>query len=257
MRVNLRLIMAAAATICAGAGALNLAQAADDTADVFVGVSPNQWSFEITPYAWLPGLKGDVTVRGHEVSVDQDFSDIFKAVKFSSAVLGLARYNDWILWSQVDYMSLSTSQLDNPPARGELATRMTFYTVAGGYTFEGWSAGQKFDVLLGVQGFNAENTLTFYNIASFENSRNVVDATLIVRPSFRLTQHLLFNPTMSYGAGDSKDFYQLQPQFQYQFNKTWEARIGYRKMHYTIDSVRANRYDMNLAGPLIGFGATF
>jgi hypothetical protein len=49
----------------------------------------------------------------------------------------------------------------------------------------------------------------------------------------------------------------LQPQFQYQFNSTWEIRFGYRKLHYKLTGDRNNTLNLNLAGPLIGFGATF
>jgi hypothetical protein len=100
--------------------------------------------------------------------------------------------------------------------------------------------------------------LTLRRIVAVARSLGIsFDGTVIVRPSFRISQRWLFNPTVSVGGGDSKYFYQLQPQFQYQFSKTWEARFGYRKMHYTIDASRGARYDMNLSGPLIGFGATF
>src|SRR5258706_16173485 len=38
----------------------------------------DDWKFELTPYIWAVGLKGDVTVKGREGSVDKSFSDLIK-----------------------------------------------------------------------------------------------------------------------------------------------------------------------------------
>jgi hypothetical protein len=238
------------------AGAPYCTMAADDDPAIFV-TPTDAWSVEITPYAWLPGIKGDVTVRNTTVDVDQSFSDIFKSVKFAADALGIARYNNWVIYTQLDYFSLSTTQLENPPSRGSFATKETLYLVAAGYRVNGWSSGQTFDFLLGAQGLHTDNTLSFYQIGSFSNTNNIVDAVFMVRPSFQFSQHWLFNPTISVGGGDSKLTYQLQPQFQYQFNATWEMRFGYRRLSYNIDSHRGNNLDVRMSGPLIGFGATF
>ncbi len=84
------------------------------------------------------------------------------------------------------------------------------------------------------------------------------DTVLIVRPSIPISTRWRFNPTVQVGAGDSENTYQLQPQFQYDFSERWEARIGYRKLHYSINRGRADTaMDINLSGPLIGFGGVF
>lgn len=246
----------AATTLWVIAGAPLGAMAADSDPGIFV-TPTDAWSVEITPYAWLPGIKGDLTVRNFNVGVDQSFSDIFKSVKFAADALGIARYNNWLIYTQVDYFSLSTTQLENPPARGSLATKDTLYLVGAGYRINGWSSGQTFDLLLGAQGMHIDNTLTFDRLGRFSSSNNVVDAVVMLRPSFQFSQHWLFNPTMSIGGGDSKLTYQLQPQFQYQFNATWEMRFGYRRLSYNINSDRGNNLDVRMSGPLIGFGATF
>jgi hypothetical protein len=249
-----RILPAMALSIMASAP---LAATAAD-ADPGICVTPTDaWSVEITPYAWLAGINGNVTVRDRTVDVDQSFSDIFKSLKFAADALAIARYNDWLIYTQLDYFSLSTTQLKDPPSRGSLASKETLYLIGAGYRINGWSPGQTFDFLIGVQGLHVDNTLTFYQIGEFSNNRNIVDAVFMVRPSFQFSQHWLFNPTISVGGGDSKLTYQLQPQFQYQFNATWEMRFGYRRLSYNVDSSRGNNLDVRFAGPLIGFGATF
>jgi hypothetical protein len=256
--MNIRQRLTAAAVILIVAGVSCKVLAADSSADAPVFVTADdKWSFEITPYAWLAGIKGDLNVRGNDVGIDQSFTDIVKALKFAADALAIARYNNWLIYAQLDYFSLSTDKLEHPPARGTLAMKQGFYTAAGGYRFNGWKPGQTFDVLIGAQGIVLDNTLSLYQRGRESNTRSALDAVFVLRPSFQLSQHWLFNPTISVGGGDSNSTYQLQPQFQYQFNSTWEIRFGYRKLHYKFTGDRDNTLDLNLSGPLIGFGATF
>jgi hypothetical protein len=254
-RMNIKYsLVAAALLVCAGLPCSALA--ADDDSSLFVTAN-DTWSIEIVPYAWLPGIKGDITIRNTTVGVDQSFSDIFKSVKFASSALAIGRYNNWVLYTQLDYFSLSTTKLENAPSRGSLGSKELLYTQGFGYRINGWSSGQTFDILIGAQGLHADNKLSLYQFGSVSNSMNVVDAVLIFRPSFQLSQHWILNPTISVGGGDSKSTYQLQPQVQYQFNSTWEMRFGYRKLHYDINGSRGNNLNASLAGPLFGFGMTF
>ena len=256
MRVKHRFV---AALLMAVAGLPSIAWADSGDAPAVIATEGGGWSFELVPYAWLPGLRGDLTVRNRNVGIDQSFSDIFKTVKFAADGLGIARYNDWLIYTQVDYFDLSTSQLNNPPARGSFDTKETFYTVAAGKRWNGWTSGLTFDVLIGAQGLNIDNTLTFYRLGTFQRTRDNVDVIVMLRPSMQLSQHWVINPTFSGGGGGSNSTYQLQPQVQYQFNSTWGLRFGYRKMWYGFSGQRNpnDNLNMSLAGPLIGFGATF
>lgn len=66
------------------------------------------WEFRITPYGWLPSMKGTQTVRGRTSSVDASFIDVLEK---SDTLVGLmadfeARYGRWslladVVWSKV------------------------------------------------------------------------------------------------------------------------------------------------------------
>jgi hypothetical protein len=247
----------AAALLMAAVGLPFTAFAVSGDAPAVFVTKDDTWSIELVPYAWLPGLKGTVTVRDYSVGIDQSFSDIFKTVKFAADGMAIARYNDWLIYTQVDYFNLSTSQLSNPPARGSFDTKETYYTVAAGRRWNGWTSGLTFDFLIGAQGLNLNNTLTFYRFGSRQRTSDNVDIIAMLRPMMQLSQHWILNPTFSGGGGGSNSTYQLQPQVQYQFNSTWELRFGYRKMWYGFSGQRNGNNDLSLAGPLIGFGATF
>ena len=257
--INKKAVALATAVWLTAAALLPLQALADNAGNngMYATATTNDWHFEITPYVWTPGMTGTITVHDHPFAVDESFNDIFKVVKFALSGLAVANYQQWLVWTQIDYMYLNTDKLDNPPAKGNLNSKMLFWTLGGGYRFPLWADGQTLDVLIGEQGLDMKNTITAYNIGSIENTQDIIDTVLILRPSFQLTKQLRFNPTLSYGAGDSEDTYQIQPQLQYQFTDRLEARIGYRKLHYTVKGDRNNQLDINVAGPFIGFGWTF
>lgn len=37
------------------------------------------WQFRVTPYVWIPGVSGDVTVRGNPVDIDFNVFDVFNS----------------------------------------------------------------------------------------------------------------------------------------------------------------------------------
>ena len=48
--------------------------------EVFVApivAATSDWQFRVTPYVWIPGVSGDVTVRGNPVDIDVNVFDLF------------------------------------------------------------------------------------------------------------------------------------------------------------------------------------
>jgi len=245
MRSGMKTIAPALATLLAMVFTAPPAQAEED-----------KWNFEITPYLWAPGINGDVTVRGRQADFDVSFNDLVKYVDKGGAVLGVAQYDRWLLWGQGDYFSLSNDL--NTPAGGKIDVDITIATVAVGYQFDGWKAGQTFDVMIGQQYTRLDTTVRLNAVGTFESNRDITDTVLVVRPSFPLSERWRFNPTLVYGKGDSDNTYTLWPQFQYQISKTWETRIGYRRLHYAIDNDNGtDKLNITFNGPMLGFGATF
>ena len=217
----------------------------------------NDWAVEITPYAWLAGVDADVTVGNREVDVDVGFSDLLDNLDFAAAFLAVAQYDRFVLWGQVDYLDLNTGDVDTPigvDARAE--SKALFLTTAAGYQFDGFVQGSTIDVLLGLRYLRMKNKLSLEGFGTSRRTRDLIDAVLVVRPSFQLSEKWRFNPTLSIGAGDSDLTYEIQPQFQYQFNDTLAARLGYRRLYYDVDK---NNFEFDGAfhGFLLGLGFAF
>lgn len=231
-----------------------------------IAAEPQGWKFEVTPYAWLAGVEGDVTVNGKKTDFDKSFSDLFEAVDMAGGLLGTAQYDRYLVWGQVDYFSMSTDNLDveDQPAGGSLDTKMLLGEAAVGYQIDGWSEGQTFDLLVGVRTLHIENDLELYGKGSFSRDNDIVDPILIVRPSIPVfpskIEGLRFNPTMAIGGGGDSDLvYELQPQFQYQITDNIAARLGYRRVGYKFKGEHNDDNELNiaLAGLIAGVGVTF
>jgi hypothetical protein len=80
---------------------------------------------------------------------------------------------------------------------------------------------------------------------------------IVFRPGVPLSQDWRFNPTASYGGGDSRSTYELWPQVQYQISEHWAARFGYRRLYYDIRDDDANKWNGGFQGPVIGVGGTW
>lgn len=225
----------------------------------FAQGSENEWSVEVTPYIWAAGIDGDITVRGHKASIDVKFDDLIDAVDLAGSLLGIARYNRFVTWTQLDYVGTDTDELDNHPAGGRVESDMFMGTLAFGYTFGNPSDRHSLDLLLGARYFSLDNELTINSLGRFKQDKSYLDPVVLARPSWRLSDRWRFNPTFSIGGGGDSDLvYELQPQIQFQINNRLAARFGYRTLHYDVESsTKQNKFDGAFQGLLLGLGGTF
>lgn len=237
------------------AGAAETFRAADD------------WKFEITPYAWAAGVSGEATVGlggadNRTFEFERKFSDLVEAVDIALSGLTVIQHDRWVYWVQADYFSLSTDNLESPTERATLDADMFMITAAGGYQFENpFSESNTIDALIGVRYATLKNQVTVNAGPNAgyvrENSADIVDPTILIRPSMylfknSLNKKLRFNPTMGIGGGGDSDLvYELQPQFQYEFTNA-AVRFGYRTLHYKVEGNRGNEFDGEFSGLFLG-----
>jgi hypothetical protein len=229
----------AAATILSTLGLLaSEAQAQDD------------WKLEFTPYLWAGGTDADVTLDSQTARVKREFVD----VDLAGSVLGVAQRNRFVIWTQLDYLSLDTDELERAPAGGRLESEAFLATLGFGRQF-GQPGERTVDVLLGARYLALDSTLTLNGLGRFRGDKDFTDAVVIVRPSWQFAERWRFNPTMSLGGGDSELTWELQPQIQYWITDDFAMRFGYRRVFYEIESHdRRNRWDGAFQGLIIGIG---
>lgn len=250
-------------------------------ASAAMAAEPQGWKVEVTPYLWLFGIDGDVTLNGQETEFDRSAGDVLDGTDAGGSLLTVVQYDRFLFWGQVDFLSYDTDELDieDRPEGGRFETDTVLGELAVGYQLDGWAEGQTFDILAGVRTLSMENTLTVYGVGTVErddldddsDTDSRVDGILVVRPSIPVfpskISGLRFNPTLGIGGGDSDLVYELQPQLQYQITEYVAARLGYRTVGYHIKGDNAKREDLNLteddelniafSGLIAGLGVTF
>ncbi len=89
--------------------ALALAGATGPTSRNAPPAPATRWRFQLAPYAWMPAMKGSVTVRGMKQSVDLSLCDLLDLADELDVVVPFqfeARHGRWKLWLDVQYMKM-------------------------------------------------------------------------------------------------------------------------------------------------------
>jgi hypothetical protein len=152
------------AAICCVAlisGAHETAFAADmPPAPVYKAPPPvvvNPWTFDITPYAWLPSLNGSSTIKGHTTDIDATFFGDLIHRKIPKELFGLmaafeARNDRFAVIGDFTYMLLGAgkggarSETFGQRVRADidldvnLTTKMVIFELAGAYQLARWGA---------------------------------------------------------------------------------------------------------------------
>lgn len=248
MKMKLGMMVMAALLVAAGSGNAQTTES---------------WSFEVTPYAWLAGMEGDLTVRGQKVDFEKDASELLDAAEVGGSLRLGASYDRFVIGALVDYFSLSTDELDaeDQPAGATVDSKMLMTELAAGYRVDGWIEGQSFVFALGVRNLHAENDLALDAGPAFSNERDITDGMFYLLPTIPLfpssIEGLRFNPVLGIGAGDSDLAYEMFPQVQYDFNESVALRFGYRRVGWRYEGDRGNELNVDLAGLIAGLGMKF
>jgi hypothetical protein len=220
----------------------------------------DDWKFEVAPYLWGVGIDGSLTAEdGREAEFEYSLDDLMDRMDVTMELLATAQYKQFVGFTQIDYIRLSEDEFKQPAAQEKLekvTLDSSFVTLAGGYQFptikDSWV-----DVLLGARIMFMGVEVEARDGWSRDESHTITDAILVLRPNFRITDKLRFNPTLSVGAGDSDLVYELQPQFEYNFTKLIGVRIGYRTLGYKYTTDRETEIDVNFSGPMLGVSFNF
>ena len=142
--------------------------------------APEEWEFSVTPYAFLPRLKGTVGVVGQTAEVNASFSDIFRNLNFAAMGTFEARKRNWVVLVDGMYMSLSGQKITPSPFFSDIDVEVkeVIVTPQVGYRAVRTERGA-IDLLAGARIWHVNSHLTFQPrilpLVDVEGSRNWVD----------------------------------------------------------------------------------
>ena len=227
------------------------------------------WTFQVSPYLWMSGIKGNVgAIQGvPPASIDVDFSDIFNHIDWPAAVFlsGEARNGAWGILGDVEYVKLEvTGSTPGTLFSSASLTQWNFNsTIEGEYRFLDMPQ-ITMDALLGVRIFYVDNELTLApgDLPGRSGSSGDVwaDPVLGVRGNVPLGKSGFFlngyGDVGGFGIDGGDLTWELYGGLGYNFNSWFSAYAGYRYLNVQ-HSDGGFVYDIHQDGPLIGAGFRF
>lgn len=231
------------------------------------------WAFQVTPYMWAAGLKGDISPfrRAPTIPVEKDFGDILDDLNFGGFINVWGRYDRFVFSGDIMYTSTTDShsfgnipQLPGLPpvasADVDVDTKQFTFTLAAGYrVFD--VPGTTLDLLGGVRIWHVSNKVTVdagFISASHKESFGWVDPVVGARLFHGLTDKLSFQMQADVGGFDvgSKFTYQALATFNYTFTDHLSASVGYKVLSVDYDH-DGHVFDTTLHGPVLGLTYRF
>jgi hypothetical protein len=230
-------------------------------------VMDGQWHFIAAPYIWFAGLKGDVSVKGADIPIDQSFSDVFSNFHFGFLGHFEGRKDRFGFATDIMYMNLHVPVAEDAPLLGQLGldTTVKSSTVEGLAFYRAASGGPKdnpagLDVLVGARyyGMSAQlnGTLpTGSGVSSEKETFSWVDGLVGLRFRAPLSSRFTLIGRGDVATFGSKVTWNVEGDLAAHFSEHWTAGLGWRHMSIDYDEAGTDRKLFNLAydGPRTWF----
>jgi hypothetical protein len=221
------------------------------------------WQFDLTPYAWLTAVDGDVGVGGASTSVGADFADIVKDLDFAAMATVEARRGPLILRLDALYMKLSKDGDTPGPGfdRVDVEEEEWIFEPAVGYRL--WASPfAALDAWAGARVWVVDSELRFGGgvLAPRTFTGTKAWADPIVGGRLRA---LLAGRWVAVLQGDIGGFgvasdltWQAFAGVGYLFSDRWSAQLGYRALGVDYQS-GGFLMDAIMHGPVLALGIRF
>ena len=232
-------------------------------AEVAPVAAESGWTYEIAPYGWLPGIKGDAALFGSPpLEVDVKFLDLLEAIDWSNfpplvMLKGEVRNDRFGLFADVIHMALEVDTSTPGPVFSSatlnleitLATALGFYRVAE----EGES---HLDVLAGGRLWSVDADLGLgagiLAGVSASDDETWVDPVIGIKGQYGFNDKVFVKGWgMIGGFGASSEFmWDVFGGLGYQVSDWFAATAGWR--HIGVDYQKgAFLFDVDIDGPMI------
>ena len=234
----------------------------------------DRWTYELTPYFWAAGMKGDVQSGSlPKTSVDVPFSDIWDNLDFGAMGAFEARKGRWGMLFDAIYIKVSTSATSSRTGPGPIGSTLTATAdvkmeqtlLTGAATYRVSDGPTLTDIVGGARYFEADVSASI-NASLFGLTGNVsrsgdkswVDPFIGARVQHPLTDRWTvvgYADVGGFGVG-SKFTWQAIAGISYGFSKSISGKFGYRYLSVDYDK-HGFLYDMDTYGLYAGIGFRF
>ena len=237
-------------------------------------VEADAWQYEITPYALTAGLEGTAGVRGVTSDIDMSISDVLD--DFEAGFMGLfsARKGPWMYSLEGVYFKLAdqpahsvTGPFGRVTVNGALDLTTKMYVYQGSIGYRVLDGDTSVDVIGGLRytklDLDMSVTLTTTpgivfpgGTRSASGSESWTDGVVGALVQHSVSDQVALIGYADVGGGGSDLTYQLIAGANWEFNKGYTAKAGYRLLDWDYEE-GGNVWDMTASGPYLGLGIRF
>ncbi|HWC77791.1 MAG TPA: hypothetical protein VG778_10025 [Blastocatellia bacterium] len=221
------------------------------------------WAFQLSPYIFMPAIKGTAGVGAFTADVDARFVDIIDEANFAFMAAFEARKNKFMILTDMMYINLSDSAGTPGPLFSSVKVDFKAFILdpeVGYRVVEKERAS--LDLLGGIRYWHLKTTLDFragiLPERQEERSKNWVDVIGGVRGRARLSTRWFLTGKADLGGGGSDFSWQLFGGAGVDVNRRVSLIFGYRHLDVNYDDEDTGFvFDVAMKGPIIGFGFRF
>lgn len=242
---------------------LGTLHAGDNKSDIIIpepAPSEDTWQHNISPYAWLAGLEGQVGFNGlPPQDIDLPFDTIWDNLDFAGFLSVNGHKGNWGYFIDAQYLKLEATD-NGPRESGDLSLEQLKLTA--GILYRVWHNEQTSLSLYGtLQYFYVDTQLDLegpMGTRKFSHSENWVDPVVgfHMRHDFNEKWFCKFLGEVG-GFGVSSDLsWQAMALFGYNINECWSLAGGYRHQYVDYED-DGFVYDTDTSGPMLGLTYKF
>jgi hypothetical protein len=213
------------------------------------------WTWNVTPYAWMTGIDGDVGARGMSVPVENDFSDVWDDLDLAGMLTVDGNNGTWGIITDFVYTDLS-SEKDTPA--GEVGADLEQWLLtAAPYLRLAAKEAVTVDVGAGVRWIDTDLDISGPRGGQSE-SDNWVDPVVTGRVRWEPAENCSLTLSGDIGGfGVSSEVtWQIAAMAGYQVCEAAEVLVGYRVLSYDYDE-DGLLYDVDYEGLALGVAVGF
>lgn len=221
------------------------------------------WQFELTPYAWLAGMSGEMGAGPTSAHVSVSFSDVARNVNSGFMAHFEARHGRWGFLVDPIYMDVGETFHTPYGLNLDMKAKQLILGLAGSYTVYQGNASA-FDVLFGVcyNHLRSEVALAGTPFPPYVLDKEWLDPLMGFRARFTMGQRWDFGLCGNIGGFSigSKLWWDAIARFDYRLNKTVAFNLGYAVISTNYESGSGFNYflyDVRMEGPFVGIAFHF
>jgi opacity protein-like surface antigen len=209
-----------------------------------------EWDWNITPYAWLLGLDGDIAAKGLTTSVDETFLDAVSKLTVAGMLHVDGNNGDWGTIGDLVYLNMDDS---SDTAIGEVKGGVDQWIISViPYLRVKSNESTTLDLGIGARYLNTSLDIDT-PIGSTSDSKSWIDPVLLARVNIQATENLCFSLMGDIGGfGISSDFtWQAAVNAGYKVSELIDLMLGFR--YLDVDYTDSDfRYDAVSSGFTLG-----